>query len=529
MSNAMPSSIQCPVCSHQFMTKVRQIVDVGTDPAAKGRLLAGDLNVAQCPQCGNGGMLSTPLLYHDPAQEILLVYVPMELNLPQDQREQLIGSLTRNLMSSIPAEARKGYLFSPQTMMTLDGLIERVLEADGVPAEVLEQQRRQSQLLHRLLAATELEFKPLVEANDEKIDERFFQMLAALINAARQAGRAEEAQRLLLLRNKLLPLALWSRQAGLTAQVLDEQEARLELMDRFLAADEEQWPTLAREHDQKLDYLFFQLISAVAQSTQGEIAQRLLALRDCLVDLTSAGQEVKARQQALDGLKSAAESAGGLTREMLLEQILEAESEAAVEALAMAGGSAVMDYSFFILMADKIDAAKLGDRAEAERLSQLREKLVSLTESWEKARNARVSQINQQIDDLLAAEDQASAIAQLLPEMEEFFLAVLNGRAEAAKKGAGQQETAEQLGQLMEQVLKQIKDNAPPEIRLVNELLELDDETAVQEALDRRKAEITPLVLQLMEQMLADLQTNQRGKLADRLAKIIELANKVVE
>jgi len=527
MSNAMPSSIQCPVCSHQFTTQVRQIVDVGTDPAAKGRLLAGDLNVAQCPQCGNGGMLSTPLLYHDPAQEILLVYVPMELNLPQDQRQQLIGSLTRNLMSSIPAEARKGYLFSPQTMMTLDGLIERVLEADGVPAEVLEQQRRQSQLLHRLLAATELEFKPLVEANDEKIDERFFQMLAALINAARQAGRAEEAQRLLLLRNKLLPLALWSRQAGLTAQVLDEQEARLELMDRFLAADEEQWPTLAREHDQKLDYLFFQLISAVAQSTQGEIAQRLLTLRDCLVDLTSAGQEVKARQQALDGLKSAAESAGGLTREMLLEQIVAAENDAAVEALA-AAGAAVMDYSFFILMADKIDAAKLGDRAEAERLSQLREKLVSLTESWEKARNARVSQINQQIDDLLAAEDQASAIAQLLPEMEEFFLAVLGGRAEAAK-GAGQPETAEQLGQLMEQVLQQIKDNAPPEIRLVNELLELDDETAVQEALDQRKAEITPLVLQLMEQMLADLQTNQRGKLADRLDKIIELANKVVE
>jgi len=417
MSYSMPSQIQCPVCGQRFAIQVQQIVDVGSEPAAKAKLLSGNLNVAQCPQCGNGGMLSTPLLYHDPAHEMLLVYLPMELNLPQDQREQMIGSLTRTLMSSIPAEARKGYLFKPQTMLSMEGLIEKVLEADGVPAEVLDQQRKQSQLLNRLLSATDLELKSIVEANDEQIDERFFQLLAGLIDSARRANRPEEAQRMVLLRNKLLPLASWSRKSGLTAQTLDEQEARIDLVERFLAADEKQWPALAKEHDKKLDYLFFQLLSAIAESAGGEMGQQLLALREQLVELTSAGQDVKAGREALDGLRTAADSAGGLTREMLVEQLINAKNDAAVEALAAAGATA-MDYSFFILLADKIDAAaEAGNQAEAERIAQLREKLVSFTEEWERVQKEQMGRVNRQIADLLAAEDQEAAVADMLPEM----------------------------------------------------------------------------------------------------------------
>jgi hypothetical protein len=452
----------------------------------------------------------------------------MELNLPQEQREQLIGSLTRTLMSSIPAEARKGYLFNPQTMISFEGLIERILEVDGVPAEVLQQQRQQSQLLNRLLTATDLELKPLVETHDEEIDERFFQMLAALIDAARRAGRQDEAQRLLLLRNKLLPLASWSREAGLTAQILDAQEARIDLVERFLAADEEQWPTLAQEHDKELDYLFFQLLSAMAQGVPEDMGQRMLKLRDRMLELSSAGQQVKAGQDALQGLQSEAEAAGGLTREMLLERLLQAESDAAVEALATAGGPAI-DYSFFILMADKIDAAaKAGDQVEAQRISQLREKLVSLADEREKAQRQRLNQIEQQIDKLLTAEDQVDAIKKLLPQVDEFFMAVMSGKIESAQQ-AGEKERAEQLEELIGQIVTQIRDSAPPEIRLVNDLMELEDQAAVEAALVERKAEITPLVIEVMEQMLQDLQTGRRTKLADRLKMILDLAKKVVE
>jgi len=49
----------------------------------------------------------------------------------------------------------------------------------------------------------------------------------------------------------------------------------------------------------------------------------------------------------------------------------------------------------------------------------------------------------------------------------------------------------------------------------------------LQETLNARKAELTPVVLQLMEQMLQDLQASQREQLAGRLAQILGLAKKV--
>ncbi len=520
------TQIQCAACRNPFAAQLEQILDVGSDPAAKERLLSGQLNVATCPACGNVGLLNTPLLYHDPAHELLLVYTPMEMNLPQDQREQLIGGMTRTLMSRIPAEQRKGYLLNPQMVLTRDGLVERVLEADGIPREVLERQRKQSQLLNRLMSATDPELKPLIETNDELLDGPFFQMLAMIIDGARQAGRDEEAMRVLQLRNRLLPLASWSREQGITAQMLDEQQARLDLMERFLAADEVQWEALAKEHDRRLDYQFFQLLTALASGADGETATHLLRLRDRLVDLSSAGKQVKAGREAVNGLRAAADAAGGLTREMLLDRILQAQDDAAIEALALAGSPA-LDYSFFILMADRIDVAKKqGDQKEVDRIAQIREKLVALTERWEKEQATMMARVNQQVDELLAAADRPAAIEAALPEIDELFLSVLAGRAEAARR-AGKKDTADQLARLLEQVLEQIRESAPPEIQLINDLLEIDDEPALQQVLEERKDELTSTALEMMQQMLADLRADKRDKLVGRVTRVLELAKKV--
>jgi hypothetical protein len=146
-----------------------------------------------------------------------------------------------------------------------------------------------------------------------------------------------------------------------------------------------------------------------------------------------------------------------------------------------------------------------------------------MTEEWEKASRLHAERVYGQIEDLLRAEDREAALNRLLPEIDESFLALLAGRREAAHK-AGQEETATRLGLLMDHILAQIKASAPPEIQLMNDLLELADDAAVRQMLDSRSDELTPALLEVMEQMLENLRSNKRETLAGRMAVILELA-----
>jgi hypothetical protein len=519
---------KCAACNQPFTAQIEQVIDVGLEPSAKERLLTGQLNIVQCPKCGNGGRMITPLIYHDPEHELLLIYVPMEMNLPQLEREQLIGSLTRTLMSNIPAEARKGYLFNPQNMLTMESLIGKVLETEGVSPEILETQRKKSELVMRLLEASESELEALVKARDKEIDEVFFQILDTLIQTSKQSNRQKEANDFLQLRNKLLPLASWSRKRGITSKMLDDQQARMELIEKFLGAKEENWPSLAAENDKQIDYLFFQLLTAILESATKEIAERLINLRTMLLESSTTGKGVAERQKAVDELKNAAEKDGGLSRESLLKQILQAKGDNAIEALAVAAGS-LLDYSFFLLMADKIDAAKKrGDNKEADRISAIRQKLVTLMEKVEKAQAERIKIVGEQIDKLLQAKDKEKEIDAILPEVDEFFLSVIAGQIEQAKKAGDKRE--KELEELITTIIQRIQATAPPEIQLVNELVSIDDSDELVQAIKDKRDAITPDVIKVMNAMQEELEaSNSRQELLKRLKKTIELVKEIID
>ena len=132
----MPTQITCPVCQTQHVADVQQIVDVGRDPQLKQAFLSGYLNAAQCPNCGSVTQVGSPLLYHDPEHELFIVYVPMELSLSQPDQEKLIGDLVRRAMDSLPPEQRRGYMLQPQTVLSMQTLMEKVLETEGITPEM---------------------------------------------------------------------------------------------------------------------------------------------------------------------------------------------------------------------------------------------------------------------------------------------------------------------------------------------------------------------------------------------------------
>ncbi|MFN8450294.1 MAG: CpXC domain-containing protein [Anaerolineae bacterium] len=72
------TTITCPNCRRPFSAIVETVIDAGQDPQAKARLLTGQVNAVQCPNCGHTPDGSDPLLYHGASKELLISFVPME-------------------------------------------------------------------------------------------------------------------------------------------------------------------------------------------------------------------------------------------------------------------------------------------------------------------------------------------------------------------------------------------------------------------------------------------------------------------
>src|SRR5512137_1924484 len=92
-------SIACPVCRNPLNVPVETIVDAERQPELKVRLLQGTLNAFQCPKCGNAGILSSPILYHDGSKQLFFVLTPATLNVKGPDSQKMIGTMTNALMS----------------------------------------------------------------------------------------------------------------------------------------------------------------------------------------------------------------------------------------------------------------------------------------------------------------------------------------------------------------------------------------------------------------------------------------------
>lgn len=182
----MLTQMSCPRCQTPFNAEVHQVVDVGRNPQLKYELLNGTLNLFSCPNCGTSGQLATPILYHDPDHEMFMVHVPMEMNLPHQEQQQLIGKLVQEAMNQIPPEQRRGYMLQPQEIISYQTFMEKILETEGVTPEMIARQKDQAKLLQTMVGADKATLDSLLEEREDMIDETFFALLRSTIEAAQQ-------------------------------------------------------------------------------------------------------------------------------------------------------------------------------------------------------------------------------------------------------------------------------------------------------------------------------------------------------
>lgn len=309
--NAMGNAITCPSCQQPYQARIEQIIDVGRDPSAKSRFLSGQTNVGACPHCGYRVALATPMLYHDPEKELFLVYIPVELGLPKQEEEKVIGQLVKAVMDSTPPEQRRGYMFQPRPMLSLQGLVESVLNADGITPEVLEAQRTKMRLVETFLQTDDDQLPQLVAQYDDQIDMEFLEVIMLAAENAQQSGRADMAAHAMQVRERLLELSTAGKEVvkDLEAQELAIQDVMTRLQDLGenptaddfmdmvvgLADDDRKLQALVGLQYPVFDYSFFQALSERIDNAADGEKPTLESVRDRLVELTDL---IKQQQEA---------------------------------------------------------------------------------------------------------------------------------------------------------------------------------------------------------------------------------------
>lgn len=435
----MQTQITCPVCQTKFVGEVHQIVDVGQDPELKEMFLGGYLNVVQCPSCGSVTQVGTPLLYHDPEHELFLVHVPMEMNLSHEEQQQLIGQLVRRAMDSLPPEQRRGYMLQPQTVISMQTLVEKVLETEGITPEMVAQQRAQADLLQELLLADKDMVENLINEREDQIDAGFFALLRALMESAEQAGQEDQMMKLvnlqaLLFRKTEYGQKLERQQQALHAFTREAKQAggltpRL-LLKHVLANrdDEAVVESLVMAGQQAFNYEFFVLLSERIEKRQksGIDANELLDLREYLLQLQQE-MEQKSREIMAEAQK-------------ILSQLLSAEDKQT----AIKANMGNFDDVFMLVLSASIAQAE--NRGDMSRLADLREIQNGIVQVIEQQSPPQVRLINQ----LLRAESDEE-MRQLLDENTELVqpeLMELVGAIAAQADETDDQELKSRLGRL---------------------------------------------------------------------------------
>jgi hypothetical protein len=288
----------CPQCGQPIVAEVNQLIDVGQQPELKRQLLSGQANLAVCQSCGYQGPIQSPIVYHDPAKELLLTYFPPEMHVSPPQQEQIIGPLIRRVVDSLKPEQRKAYLFKPQTMLTYQRLLEVILEADGITSEMMKRQQDRLNLLQRLVGMEDDSRKHVVEQDMHLVDEEFFQMLNSLVQMTMAQGDENGAQVLIGLQQFLFENTPKGKE--LKSQV-DEAQAAIQslqdaskdggltqekLVDLIVDAPSDiRLVTLVNYAFQGLDYTFFSLLAQRIEKASGEERERLTQRRDKVLEM----------------------------------------------------------------------------------------------------------------------------------------------------------------------------------------------------------------------------------------------------
>ena len=317
---------------------------------------------------------------------------------------------------------------------------------------------------------------------------------------------------------------------GITPEMLKEQQDRVAIIERLLqATSNDSRSEIIKQNIDLFDEQFFALFSRLAQSAAGSgqepIARAMIDIQKQLLEETEFGRQLKETVGEMEAATKSLQEAGqGLTREKLLEIVLQAPSDARLKAYAsLARGG--MDYQFFQMFTEKIDKAS-GD--EKAKLESMRDKLLDFTNEVDKQLEARYKQAQDFVESLLAQEDVVQAVQANLDQFTQDAVDVVNQML----RQASEKNDYTRMGKLqkMVEVLRQA--STPPEVEFIEHLLDAPDNAALEQMLETNKAMVNDQFMQALIGLVAQVdeasvQGNPEAKaLSEKLSNVYKTALK---
>ncbi|MCB0252692.1 MAG: CpXC domain-containing protein [Anaerolineae bacterium] len=306
---------------------------------------------------------------------------------------------------------------------------------------------------------------------------------------------------------------------GVTREMMDKQRRQLQLIEQGLAAlkDPEGLRLLAKESDADFDDQFFALLTMVTDSAAAggdtDAVRELVELREQLIELTTWGEGVKRQRAAVAQLKPET------TSEDLLNMVVASDDPRVAEALILSARR-LADYSFFEALTRRIDAAQAaGNTREAERLTDLRQRLLETLDRYEEMQQATLQQYTQILGDILASDDIQRAVMERAQYIDQTFISIVGANLEDAKKrGAGA--AVRRLQEVWDAAIELLNISAGPEVELLNELLSAEYPAGTRKILSENREIITPDFIDALEELIDQVSSEGADEVAQRLRQI---------
>jgi len=317
---------------------------------------------------------------------------------------------------------------------------------------------------------------------------------------------------------------------GITPEMLKEQQERVQVIERLLqASSKDVRSELIKQNLNLFDEQFFALFSRLAQSAassgQEPVARAMVDLQNQLLEETEFGRNLKESVGELEAATKTLQEVGqGLTREKLLDIVLESPSDARIRAYAtIARGG--MDYQFFQLLSERTDKAS-GE--EKTRLESIREKLLDFTNEIDKQMEARYKQAQEFVESLLAQEDIVKAVRDNLNNFTQDAVDVVNQML----RQASEKNDYTRMGKLqkMVEILREV--STPPEVGFIEQLLDAPDDGTLDQMLDANKDLLNDQFMEALIGLVAQVdQASEQGNpeakaLGEKLSKVYKTALK---
>lgn len=422
MLGPKPTPVRCSSCGMSSTADIRTVIDAAHDPQGKILLISGQLNGFDCPNCGTYNEVKTPILYHDPEKELLVAFVPQEIGIQKNtDEEKIIGDMLNELTSSLPKEDFRGYMFNPKRSLTMQGLINQILEADGI-----------------------------------------------------------------------------------TQEMLDAQQKRVDLIQTLIETDPDKLPDVITEHDNAIDEEFFATFSTMAtrliQSGQAQLASVLEQLQYALMEHSTFGKDIAEQQQkqqeTIQSVTQDIEALGEDAEKKDFVKLLWNYRDDDDKIQAMVGLiRPLFDYEFFQLMAGQIGKAPTEERPKLE---ELRNRVHELTQSIDEQSRQAMQQIAQVLQAIAQSPNPEQLIRENMGVIDDNFMMVLNLNIQEAGK-RGDEATVNRLQEIHEIVVRVLREQMQPELRFVNDLLNIEDDGELIGELEKQAPEYGEALLDVLD------------------------------